>query len=227
MNKKTLTLRKKLNVSLLVQLMATVILFIGMFFSYYILNDKVGFVIGVIIFVVDLILFAVFAKSHHPVYWIGILASFATGIIIGSYFSRFDFNYLFELILLGSTCVYLIIIHLLLRYFTYKKTFLVFLIFALFVLIIIGFISFKMIEFKSITFISIYIFGLMIALLTYLTKGRKLDRCLTGAMLWVFFVIFIIILIIISEGEILSGGFDAFDVGSGKKSKHKKIVTYK
>lgn len=71
---------------------------------------------------------------------------------------------------------------------------------------------------KGFSFLGINYLFTLIGLIVYLNKKNDLDVYLTGSLLWAFIVIFIIIIIILSEGDTLSG-IEGADFGISSKKK--------
>lgn len=86
--------------------------------------------------------------------------------------------------------------------------------------LIIFFTKFSIPSIKLLSLVFVNVFCIEIGLLIAIIKEKSVDKFLAAGMLWAFLIIFIIVLIVVSEGEVLSGiGDFSFSLGGKKKKK--------
>ena len=209
------TIKKDILVSLLIQVIGLTSLFLGWIISFPI--GRIGVWVSFAVYIIALVIFFFLEKNEKKVHLVSIVTSLATGILIGSYISGFSKDIVMVLKAIGIVAGLVLFVHLLLVFIPYRKTIIVLALILLVPAIIVGFIYFKNILSKELTLLGINFLFTLIGLLIYLNVGKGIDLYLAGSLLWAFIVIFIIIIVILSEGEALSG-LDA-PVGSRKNKK--------
>ncbi len=213
-------MRKNLLQSLIIQLISFFMLFVGIIITYFIKKDiEFYLIVSGIIFVLDLILFAKLADTKY-VSICTVIALFATGVAIGSFVSEYstDIALLLKVFIIAISTIGLI--HLFLILVKYK-IFMMFLnLSGILIGTIISFTLFKNDFYKILSFVLINVFCIEIGLLIFLYAKDSLEACLTGGALWAFIIVFIIIIIVISEGDALSG-IDGLGGGGKKRNKGK------
>ena len=209
--------KKSILISFLIQIIVLITLFFGWLIGFEL--EKGGLVLSVVIYVFVLILFFFLKKYGRSVHIVTIITSLATGILIGSFISKYSTDVGLVLKVMAGVGGIVLLVHGLLLIIPYHKTVVGILIFLLFIGIVIGFTMFEDVLIKEMTLLGINYMFTLIGLLAYFIAGEDMDLYLAGSLLWAFIIIFIIIIIILSEGDALSG-FDIGDAGgTGKKRK--------
>lgn len=211
-------LRKDILTAFYIQAIVIAIIFVGWMIGFSI--EKIGLFISPIIYVVALVMFYVLEKNKNKVHTVTFVTSFATGILIGSFISEYSNDIIITLKTFLVLILFVIFIHGLLLIIPYPKTITILAILLIMPAIIFGFTKFDLVFAKGLTLLGINLLFTLIGLLIYFYKNKNLDRYMAGSLLWAFIVIFIIIIIILSEGEALSG-LDGADISSNKKRKKK------
>lgn len=212
-------LKNNILVSLLIQFIVLIVLFLGWILGF--LLEKIGLGVSPVIYILALVLFFFLKKYNYKVHIVTIVTSLATGVLIGSFISEYSKDIIIVLKVIGVVAVLVILIHGLLLLIPYHKTIIIIAIILLIAAIIVGFAKFDNVFSKELTLLEInYLFTLG-GLLIFFIVGKDMDLYLAGSLLWAFIIIFIIIIVILSEGDALSG-LDGADFGiSGKKKKSK------
>lgn len=210
-------INKDIFVSLLIQFIVLVVIFLGWIWGFTL--EKIGLGISAFIYVFALVLFFFLKKYDYKVHIVTIVTSLATGVLIGSFISEYSKDIIMVLKVIAIVTVLVVLIHGLLLLTTYHKTIVIITIIILIPAIIFGFVKFDNVFSKELTLLGINYLFTLVGLLVYFKAGKDIDLYLAGSILWAFIVIFIIIIVILSEGDAL-GGLDGADFGvSGKKKK--------
>lgn len=213
-------LKKDILTSLFIQLIVLVLIFLGWILGFQI--EQIGVWTSASIYIVALILFFFLKKYEKKVHAVTLITSFATGILIGSFISVYSKDILMVIKVIAIVTALVILVHGLLLFIPYQKTIVIITIIILVVAIIVGFIMFKKVMAKGFTMLGINYLFTLVGLLIYIIEKKDIDIYLAGSLLWAFILIFIIIIVILSEGEALSGIDGATISGPGKKKKKMK-----
>lgn len=182
---------------------------------------KSGYFISAGLYIIALSVFFYLKAKDKKTYLVSFITSLATGLLIGSFISRYSLDIMIPLqvglIFIGIA----ILVHLLLAIFSYKKFLIGFLILGLLIVIIFGFVGFNSIFNKGLTLMGINYLFILIGMFIYLLKGKDMDVYYAGSLLWAFIAIFIVIIIVLSEGDALSG-VDGLDLGVNPDKKKRK-----
>ena len=122
-----------------------------------------------------------------------IITSLATGILIGSFISRYSKEIVVVLKAICIVASLVALVYILLYFIQYRKTIIVLVLILLVTAIIVGFVNFKSVFSKELTLLGINYLFTLIGLLIYFNVGKDIDLYLAGSLLWAFIVIFIII----------------------------------
>jgi hypothetical protein len=202
--------------SLIVQLIGLAVLSLGFIIGMLIQN--IGYIASAVIYILVLILFFYLKKNNYKVHSVSIITSFATGLLIGSFISRYSKDFLILFIVIGIFALIITVVHGLLLLSKHRLLIIGITIALFIIVIIIGFIVFKQVIIKELTLLGVNFLFTLIGMYIYFNTGKDLDLYLAGSLLWAFIAIFIIILIILSEGEAISG-VDIHPGGNRKKKK--------
>lgn len=213
-------------ISLIVNEINVSIIFLGIFFSYYLLTSKVALIVAGSLVVVAMIMFIVFLSNHHlkskvsrePIMlWPGFISSIGIGISIGAIMSRYSLR-VYEHLL----CALAITILIFLLYIIWnKKISLVISLIIISVLAILSFIfskEYKILIENGLVLISLF-FNVIILLIAYNKPKETIYLFLSTGMFFAFIIIFWLALITITEGDALELGDFSFDIGGKKRRK--------
>jgi hypothetical protein len=218
-------LKKRLKQSMLIQLSALVFLFLGFIIAYRNFSLYGGLVTGLTIFLVLSIIFGILSAGNldKALLFLPMIQAFDIGLIIGSYFTKFEVSFGPDILyVLGFSLGVLIFTHLILKIESIRRKLIILCLIGLFVFFIIGLsMMSKMPLMRELTFLALYHLLTLIGLAIYIFKGEHFGRCISSGFLLAFVIIFIFILILLSEGDI---GLDGFDFGGGSGKKQKKTM---
>lgn len=220
MNDNKKVLNNRLNKALVVEILATIGLYLGYLLAYNIFNVVFGLVIGLLLTIILLCL--TFYKKYYSL--IGISNSFATGIIIGGYFSDQTIDNLSIIKIILSICIVILIINLLVRVIPIRRTFMIIIDILLFIIVIYFVGKSKSLVYEHLIFFYLFLLFMTCGLTHYIFKGKSIEESLLGSLFLAFIIIFIIIIIILSEGDGLDGL--TLDIGGGKSKRKRKPVSY-
>ena len=213
-------LKKDLLLSCLLQVVILIVLFFG--WKLGLMIGKAGVYVSFGIYILSLIfLFAYGEKSPYIVHLVTIITSLATGMLIGSFISQYSKDITLVMKILAGFAGLVLLIHGSLLLIPFRKIILGLMILLLLFVIIYGFTKFNDITYKEITLLSINFFFTLIGMFVYLVSENDIGTCLAGSLLWAFIVIFIVIIIVLSEGDALSG-LDGVDLGGSRKGRKRK-----
>lgn len=206
--------------SLFLQAIGFCALALGNLIGLTYLNVVLSLVIGGVLILLDLIFLAIKDKNR-PYALAGWIGMFATGIIMGGFLGKFNLQV--EWILYGTLMMLgaVVVIHGIIRI-TKNNRFVLVMVLALILAVAITlYVNFSDTRMKLFAFLTTNLWCIQIGLLLSIDKYKPVDRYVTGGMLWAFAIVFIVILIVITEGDALQG-LDAFDIGTGERKKKRK-----
>jgi hypothetical protein len=219
------TLSKRLNQSMLIQICALVFLFLGFITAYRYFSLHGGLAIGGIFFVVLGIVFWILSaeKLDRALLFLPLVQAFDIGLIIGSYFTKFEVIFWPDVLyVFGFSFVVIIFTHLILKVESVKRELIILCLIGLFICFVIGLAMMsEMFLMRELAFLSLYHLLTMIGLAIYIFKGNNFGTCISSGLPLAFVIIFIFILVLISEGDI---GLDGLDFGGGSGEKKKKTI---
>jgi hypothetical protein len=221
------TLKKRLNQSMVIQLCALVFLYLGFITAYRYFSLYGGLAIGLTIFVVLGIIFWILSAGNfdRALLFLPMVQAFDIGLIIGSYFTKFEVALWPDVLYaLGFSFGVIIFTHLISKVESVRRELIILCLIGLLFFSVIGlFLMSNMLLIRELTFLSLYHLLTLIGFAIYIFKGEHFGRCISSGFLLAFVIIFIFILILISEGDF---SLDGLDFGGGAGDKKKKNTNY-
>lgn len=212
--------KKDLMYSFIMQICMFVSLLIGWFIGFN--AQTLGYYICGAIYIIALTLYFILEMKNKKMDIVSMIIALSTGILIGTFVSRYSKDYMLVVLIILCFCVVSLIVHLLLLLIPLKKITLSLIIIFMFISIIYCFTEHNDIIYKEIGFVATNYFFTLIGLLIYLFKKKNMDIYYAGSLFLGFIAIVIIIIIILSDGD-AADGLSITDFSTSKSEKNEDI----